>query len=82
MAFKGTETSFDDLLQGIERIRRMSQRIAEAHDMVTANNRLLRRDRELIRSGPLHDARDLRTHESQSVIDAPREARRARARRR
>ncbi len=56
---------FQQLQEGIERIRRMSQRIAEAHELVTANNNLLRRDSDLVRSGPLQEFRDLRTHASQ-----------------
>ena len=70
MSPKWTDDPSDELQQGIERIRRLAQRISEAHDMVAANNRLLCRDRELIRSGPLHDVRDLRTHESQVVAES------------
>ncbi len=65
MTPKSEGDTFEQLHEGIERIRRMSQRIAEAHELVTANNNLLRHDSDLVRSGPLREARDLRTHVSQ-----------------
>lgn len=67
MSSKWADGAFDELQQGIERIRRLTERVSEAHDLVTANNQFLRRDRDLVRSGPLCESDDLRTHASQPL---------------
>ena len=60
----------DQLQRGIERIRRLTQRISEAHALVAANNMMLEHDRNLIRFGPLHDVRDFRAAAPPAGSDA------------
>jgi hypothetical protein len=52
------------LEEQIERMRQLNERLAQMHRGVTETNRLIARDRETQRRGPLHDVRDYRTHES------------------
>ena len=75
MPTKWSEHGDDALQEGIERLRAMARRISEAHQLVAETNHLLRRDRALMTAGPLHDARDLRTHASQRAHEVAAEVR-------
>lgn len=53
----------------IERMRRMSDRMSQAHDQIVENVEEIARARESIQSGPLHEVRDYRTHETKNLPD-------------
>jgi hypothetical protein len=55
----------DDFLnEQLERMRRLTERMAQVHSRVAENSELISRDRDALHSGPLHEVRDLRTHET------------------
>jgi hypothetical protein len=68
----GQETVVIDkqLEEQLERMRSLNEQLSAMQRGVTENNRLIERDRG-IRSGPLNDVRDYRTHQSPDYEDFP-----------
>jgi hypothetical protein len=58
------------LEEQLERMRRLNEQLSAMHRGVTENNRLIGGDRGM-RSGPLSDVRDYRTHQSPDYEDFP-----------
>lgn len=55
----------DKLLEEqLERMRRLTERMSQAHRKVTENAELISRDRDGLSRGPLDDVRDYRTLQS------------------
>jgi hypothetical protein len=65
----------DFLMEQIERMRRLTERMAQVHSRVAQDCELISRDREALYSGPLHEVRDLRTHETHRYSEVPDQAR-------
>ena len=62
----GTEHTGDTFLtEQLNRIRGLSERISEARDRVAQSREALEREMDMMRSGPLQQVRDYRTHSSQ-----------------
>ena len=70
----GTGHSEDTFLtEQLNRIRGLSERISEARERVAQSREALEREMDVMRSGPLQQVRDYRTHSSQrSERDHPR----------
>ena len=58
------------LEEQLERMRRLNEQLSAMYRGVTENSRLIERDRG-IRSSPLSDVRDYRTHQSPDYDDFP-----------
>jgi hypothetical protein len=54
------------LEEQLERVRKLSERVAEIHQQIAQNTELLNRDRERAIGSPLHQLRDLRHHSNGS----------------
>jgi hypothetical protein len=52
------------LEEQLERVRRLTERMAQIHSNVTENSARISRDREARHDGPLQGIRDYRTHQS------------------
>lgn len=63
MATGHTEDTF--LTEQLNRIRGLSERISEARERVARSREALEREMDMMRSGPLQQVRDYRTHGSQ-----------------
>jgi hypothetical protein len=73
------------LEEQLERVRQMTERVAEARSLLLETSELVARDRYAMHYGPLHEVRDLRTHQthdpqpgdrSSAIEPAPRRRRR------
>ena len=53
------------LMEQLQRIRGLSERITEARERVVESRQALEREMDLMRAGPLQQVRDYRTHSSQ-----------------
>jgi hypothetical protein len=50
------------LEEQLERVRRLSERVAQIHEQLAENTELINRDRGLATGSPLHQVRDFRHH--------------------